>query len=183
MADKTIVIRGEVYWAKLTGDARPYTGNPKYDKGPSWSVDITPDANSRKKIAAAGISDKLREGKGEKETRKETFLTLRQLLNRPDGKHNLPPKVKDASGRPWGDTEIGNGSIMDIMVRVRDYGDTTGVYYVEGMVLRHVPYESTGLEPLSEDDEFFGGTQEVTPQGDSAGAAPNADDLDEDIPF
>ncbi len=184
--DIIMVIRGEVYWPKLVGDARPYTGNPKYDKGPYWSVDITPDAASRKKIKDAKIDDKLRFGKGEKETRKDSFLTLRVLATQKDGKLNKPPKLSDGSSRPWGDTEIGNGSIMDIKIKVKDYGDTTGVYFQEGRVLRHVPYEGDGgFEPLSEDDEFFGGTQTAAADDkvETKGETPNPDELDDDIPF
>jgi hypothetical protein len=181
--EQIIVVRGELYWAKIVGDPVPHTGNPKYDKGPYWAVDVTPDAKSRKIIEKAGISDKLRKGKGEKETRKESFLSLKVLANRADGKRNDPPKIIAADGRPWDDSKIGNGSIADLMIKVVDYGDTQGAYLQKVRVLKHVPYEGgVEFEPLSEDDEFFGGS-EGSDDADAKGASPNPDDLDDDIPF
>lgn len=179
--DKFIVVRGVLFWAKIVGDARPYTGNPKFNKGPSWSVDITPDARSREIIKAAGIADKLREPRGEKETRKETFLTLRQLELRPDGKKNKPPKISDVRDQPWNGDDIGNGSVADIKIKIKDYGETTGAYMQEVRVLKHVPYEGggSGFEPLSPDDEFFG-SEEDTPVGDSKAFQP---DYEDDVPF
>ena len=49
MANKAIefTIRGQIDWCKLLGKARPYTGDPRFDKGPSWSVEINPDEKSR----------------------------------------------------------------------------------------------------------------------------------------
>ena len=188
--EQMIVVRGELYWAKIVGDAKPHTGLPKYDKGPKWSVDVTPNEESRKKIKAAGIADKLKTPKGEKETRKESFLSLSVLENRPDGKKNKPPKISSIDGRAWDDSEIGNGSIADLKIKVVDYGDTQGAYLQEVRVLKHVAYErdDDGFEPLSEDDEFFGKSMEVesdeeVKKADSAGEAPQADDLDDDIPF
>lgn len=181
MSDKVIVVRGELHWAKVTGKARPYTGNPKYDKGPSWSVDITPDDKSRAAIIAAGIEDKLRFGKGEKETRKESFLTLRILENKADGTKNDQPKISDGRGQPWDGSDLGNGTIADIKVKVKDYGSTVGAYLQELRVLKHVPYEGAGFEPLSEDDEFFAGGGKATP--DTKGEAGNPDDLEDDVPF
>lgn len=187
---KTIVVRGRVDWAKLTGDARPYTGNPKFDKGPYWSVDITPDANSRKVIEDAGISDKLRLPKGEKDTRTESFLSLKVLKNKADGSPNLDrqgnqivPKINSVDGRLWDDSLIGNGSVMDIKINVVDYGTTVGAYYQAGRVLSHVPYEGgTGWAPLTPDDEFFGGDK--TEAADTpAKAQVNPDDLEDDVPF
>lgn len=183
--DKIIVVRGELNWAKIVGPARPHTGQPKYDKGPKWSVDITPNADSRKIIKAVGIEDKLRTGKGEKETRKETFLTLSQLENKPDGTKNKPPKISDARGQPWNGDELGNGTIADIKIKVKDYGTTTGVYMQEVRILRHVPYEGgSGFEPLSPDDEFFGADgEDVIDSVDTKGHSGNIDDLDDDVPF
>jgi hypothetical protein len=182
MSEKVIVIRGKVHWAKVTGAARPYTGNPKYDKGPYWSIDITPDAKSREKIEAAGIADKLRTPKGEKETRKETYLSLKQLETKKDGGKNKSPKISDIKGQEWDGSDIGNESICDIKVKVKDYGTTVGAYLQEIRVLQHVEYNGAGgFEPLSEDDEFFAASGKAEP--DTKGEAGNPDDLDDDIPF
>ena len=178
MSDKIIIIRGELFWAKIVGDAVPYTGNPKYDKGPYWSVDITPNKESLKKIKEAGIADKLREPKGEKETRKEPFLTLKVLETKPDGKKNNPPTIINGSGAAWDGSKIGNGSVADVLVKVKDYGTTVGAYLQKVRILSHIPYEGgVGFEPLSEDDEFFGGGKA------DVKTAPNPDELDDDVPF
>lgn len=182
--DQTIVIRGELTWAKVTGEARPYQGNPKYDKGPSWSLDITPDAASRKTMKAVGIDGKLREPK-EGDFRKESFLTLRHLLNRPDGTKNKPLPIKSVDGREWDDSNLGNGTIADVRVKIKDYGSGSdkGSYVQAIRVLRHVPYESTDFEPLSEDDEFFAAGAEDDPvETGSDNGQPASDELD-DVPF
>lgn len=182
--DTVIVVRGRLDWAKITGEARPYTGNPKYDKGPNWSVDITPDAKSRKIIKAAGIESKLRQPK-EGDSRTESFLTLRILENRPDGKKNLPPKIKDGHGRPWGEDLLGNGTVADVMIKVKDYGSGSemGTYYQAARILEHVPYGGADFEPLSEDDQYFGSASGTSDSAASGDGSPNPDELDDDIPF
>lgn len=175
-------IRGVLDWAKVVGAAKPHTGEPKYDKGPKWSVDITPDAKSRALLEQHGMSEKLRKDKPTaKNPRKESFVSLTILENRPDGEKNRPPEIIDASGRSWGNDEIGNGSVADILVRAVDYGTTKGLYYKKMRILKHVPYEGgSDFEPLSEDDEFFAsGPVADTPSP----AQDNPDDLDDDVPF
>jgi hypothetical protein len=70
MTNKSVefVIRGEIDWCKLLGDARPYTGDPRYNKGPFWSVEINPDAKSREKLASYGLGEKF---KTDKKTKKD----------------------------------------------------------------------------------------------------------------
>lgn len=182
---KIIVVRGTAHWCKLLGAPRPHTGLPKYDKGPFWSIDVTPDEKSRKIIEDAGISDKLRKPKGEKETRKETFLTLRQLLKKSDGSNNKPPLIVNIQNQPWGDAEIGNGSIVDVKIKVVDYGagSDKGAYLQSTRVLQHVAYDGgSGFEELSEDDEFFAAATEGKPAEGNA-KADNPDELDDEIPF
>lgn len=182
--DATIVIRGSVDWAKIVGKARPYTGNPKYDKGPYWSVDITPDKNSRALIKATGINEKLREPK-ENDARKESFISLKVLENRADGSKNDPPKISDIRGQAWDNRLLGNGTVMDIKVKVKDYGSGSekGVYYQAGRVLSLVPYEGGGFEALSEDDEYFAAGEDNDVDTTAASKSATADDLDDDVPF
>lgn len=187
MSDPVIVIRGTLDWAKITGKARPYTGNPRYDKGPYWSVDITPDAKSRELLKTHGIEDKLREPKGEKDTRKETFLSLNHLLYKPNTtpkEENLPPKVVDITGAVWDKGLVGNGSVADVKVKIKDYGPgmKKGVYLQAIRILKHVPYESNEFDPVDEDDEFFAEGRKAEAAPDSKVA--NSDvDLDDDVPF
>lgn len=181
--DKTIVIRGRLDWAKILGAARPYTGNPKYDKGPYWSVDITPDADSLKVIEDAGITKKLREPKGN-DTRKDKFLSLKVLERKANGEKNDPPKVVDIRNQPWGDALLGNGTIADVKIKVKDYGAGVekGAYLQAVRILKHVPYEGGGFDELSEDDEFFA-ADETPKSGPGTAAPPADDDLDDDVPF
>lgn len=162
------VIRGQIDWCKLLGPARPFTGDPKFDKGPSWSVEINPDEKSRALLSKHGLNEKLKkdkatklDGSPTKNQRPYDFIRLTILENRADGTKNEPPKVKDAAGSPWNPaTEMGNGTIVDILVKYVDYGTTKGLYFKEMMVLKLVPYEGgSGLQPLSPDDEFFGASE------------------------
>jgi hypothetical protein len=183
-------IRGTIDWCKLLGNARPYTGDPRFDKGPSWSVEINPDEKSRALLAKYGLTDKLKkdkktkaDGSPAKNPRSYDFLRLTVLQNRADGTKNSPPEIKDASGRLWDNTtEMGNGTVVDILVKYVDYGTTQGLYYRKMRVLRLIPYEGgSDFEPLSEDDEFFASSVD-TPQAGSP--APEVDeDLDDDVPF
>jgi hypothetical protein len=191
LANKAVefVIRGSIDWCKLLGAARPYTGDPRFDKGPSWSVEINPDAKSRATLKKHGLEEKFKkdkptrkDGTPAKNVRDYDFVRLTLLENKPDGTKNKPPKIKDASGRDWGqETEMGNGTIVDILVRYVDYGTTKGLYYKEMMVLKLVPYEGgETLKPLSEDDEFFaGGSEPVTAEPSPAFET----DYDDDVPF
>lgn len=192
MANKAIefTIRGTIDWCKLLGKARPYTGDPKFDKGPNWSVEINPDAKSRALLKQYGLNEKLKtdkktkaDGTPAKNPRDYDFLRLTILENRPDGTKNSPPEIKDGSGRLWDQTtEMGNGTVVDILVKYVDYGTTKGLYYRKMRVLKLIPYEGgVDFEPLSEDDEFFGSAI-LTPQAGSPD--PETDeDLDDEVPF
>lgn len=187
MSDAVITIRGKLHWAKIVGDPRPHVGLPKYDKGPKWSVDVTPDEKSLKLIRQYDFEEKLRDpkkSKSDKETRTEKYLSLTHLAFGKDGKRNDPPKIYDIAGQPWDGRKIGNETIADVKIKVKDYGrgSEKGVYLQGVRILSLVPYEE-GFEPLSEDDEFFSAAR-----GSEGAAAPsdrtdNIDDLDDDVPF
>jgi hypothetical protein len=177
-------IRGTIDWCKLLGAARPYTGDPKFDKGPSWSVEINPDSKSREKLKEHDLEGKFKMDKAKKKDgtptknpRSYDFIRLTCLENKKDGGKNKNPEVKDASGVLWNqEVEIGNGSIADILVRYVDYGTTQGLYFKKMRVLKHVPYEGgSDFEPLSEDDEFFGAAEE----GSNEVSDDNLDDIPE----
>lgn len=190
--DLFLVIRGTLDWCKLTGKARPHTGLPKYDKGPAWSVDITPDAKSRAKLAEHGLNKggqsgtgKLRTPKG-KDTRKESFITLKHLENRSDGTKNKRPSIKTVDGRLWDDdTEIGNGTVADIKVKVVDYGSGSdrGMYFQAARILKLVTYERDDFEELDEDDEYFASGEGVTGESAPDPTTTGDADLDDDVPF
>lgn len=187
--DKTIVIRGKLHWAKVTGPARPHTGLPKYNRGPSWSVDVTPDAASREILQKMGVSaDKFRSAKGDKDKRTETFISLKVLENKKDGGKNKPPKITDIYGNAWDpEVEIGNESVGDVKVNFVDYGDTQGLYLKAIRVLKLIPYERNDDMPeLDPDDEFFAAREdeegENTPVIDKPSEALE-DEVDDDVPF
>lgn len=179
-------IRGSIDWCKLLGPARPYTGDPKFDKGPSWSVEIAPDAKSHQVLISHGLDEKFKRDKAKKKDgtpaknpRSYPFIRLTCLEEKADGTKNKPPVIIDASGAPWNpETELGNGTIADILVRYVDYGTTKGLYYKKMRVLRHVPYEGgSDFEPLSEDDEFFGAAETADDQAETDND--NIDDIPE----
>lgn len=177
-----IVIRGILNWAKLTGPARPHTGLAKYDKGPFWSVDVTPDAKSRILMEKYGLTDKLREPKG-KDERTESFISLKVLENRTDGTKNGPPKIVNIRGEAWNDGLIGNGTVGDVKVKVVDYGKGSdkGCYLQAIRVLEHVPYEVKEFEDLDDDDDFFG-RQDDDVVAEDSNSSEDAE-LDDDVPY
>ena len=191
MKDKTIVIRGVLDWAKIIGPARPHTGKPQYDKGPAWSVDVTPsDAHVIKEYALEG---KLRSPNKDntKEHRTDSYLSLKVIENRADGKTNAPPKIVDATGKDWDNGLIGNGTVADVKVKIVDYGKgiEKGVYLQAIRVLDHVPYETEDFAPLSEDDKYFSaaeGSDFAAPENDDAESEPDAEQdnlFSDDVPF
>lgn len=193
MANKAVefTIRGSIDWCKLLGPARPYTGDPKFDKGPNWSVEINPDTASRALLAKHGLEEKLKkdklkraDGSAAKNPRSYDFIRLTVLQNKADGGKNRPPEIIDASGRAWGqETEMGNGTVADILVRYIDYGTTKGLYYKKMRVLKLVPYEGgSDFEPLSEDDEFFASSNDPV-AAEPSPAFETDYDYDDDVPF
>lgn len=189
---KEIVIRGVLDYAKVLGMPRKHTGLPKYDKGPYWSVDVTPDAKSMELIEALDLEDKLRPKKKKdaekiaKDTNrvgKGKFLSFKHLLKRADDTENEPIRIVDAQGRKWSGGLIGNGTVADVKVRVVDYGPGSdkGTYIQAIRVLDHVPFEANDFDPLPEDDEYA-----QTPLAEEQLEDQNTDtddDLDDDIPF
>lgn len=198
MANKSVefVIRGTIDWCKLLGKARPYTGDPRYDKGPSWSVEINPDAKSREALNKHGLGEKFKtdkktkkDGTPTKNPRDYDFIRLTVLENKADGEKNDPPVIVDAAGNAWDQSvELGNGTVADILVRYVDYGTTKGLYYKKMRVLDLKAYDrGADFEPLSEDDEFFSknvnSASGAIEDPDTKGAVDNPDELDDDIPF
>jgi len=201
--NKVIVIRGILDWAKVLGPARPHTGEPRYDKGPYWSVEVTPDAKSMALLKSLGLdkggtkgTGKLREpsAKDTKRVGKGMFLPLKVLENKmvngkPSGEKNSPPSIKDVQGQNWEGGNLGNGTIADVKVKVVDYGPSVekGVYLQAIRVLDHVEYEGEDFAPLSPDDEYFSPSSEgenfAAPE--IGGDEPEAeqDNLDDDVPF
>lgn len=164
MADKpvTAVVRGVLTWAKVLGEPRMNT----FTNEREWSVDITPDEDSMKKLKELKITERLRDPK-EEDDRTEQYLSFRQKEFRTDPvsgekKANRPIEVVDIQGRAWdGKTLLGNGTVADVKFTVRDYGKgkPKGVYIQAVRVLELVPYVANTFAPLSEEEQAkFGAT-------------------------
>lgn len=202
-----IILRGVLNYAKVIGKARPHTGLPKYDKGPYWSVDITPNQKSMDELEKHGLTrggkngtgklrkpdmkkDKARAGAtlrdGEVIPADGLYLSLKILENKADGEKNSPPSVKDVQNQSWDNRLIGNGSVADVKVKVVHYdGSESGVYLQNIRVLELVPYELDDMPPVDENDEYYVAPEPVT-ESQSAPAATvqdALDDLDDDVPF
>lgn len=197
MNGEFLVLRGVLNYAKLTGKPRPHTGLPKYDKGPYWSLDLTPNLKSLKLLEQHGLTkggnkgtgkmrtpdlskDKARVGAERENVRAEdAYISLKILEKNKDGELNDPPKVRDIQGNVWDKGNIGNGSIADVKVKVVDYsGAEKGVYLQNVRILDHVPYEVDDFEPLSEEDEYF-----ASPEVSDIPSKAFETDLDDDVPF
>lgn len=190
-SDTILVIRGTLDWAKIVGKARKYTGNPKFDKGPEWTMDMTPNAEGKKALLALGLKKKFREP-GEKDSRTEDYISFRVTENKANGEKNQPPKITNVRGEPWGSDLIGNGSVADVKIRVVDYGEGSqkGMYLQAVRVLDLVSYNIEAFPPLAEDDEYFLPEEESEAGTDGSfeddfnieKTERNIDDLDDEIP-
>lgn len=179
--DKVIVIRGVLDWAKVIGPARPHTGEARYDKGPYWSVEVTP--NDYDQISQYGLTEKLKDPspKDTKRVGKGKYLSLKVLENKSNGEKNKPPVIVNVQGQPWDEGLLGNGTVADVKVKVVDYGKSVqkGCYLQAIRVLDPVIYEAETFAPLSSDDEYFS-----TPEAAQTVEPESVDeDLDDDIPF
>lgn len=176
------VIRGVAHWAKILGAPR----KNNFDDGREWTIDVTPDKEGRTLLRKLGIADRLREPK-EGDSREESYISFRHRELMADGSPAEPIRVVDAAGDAWDDSRlIGNGSVVDVKFKVKDYGKgkKKGVYIRAVRVLELVPYASQEFAPLSSDDEYFAaGADEGEVARLPDGLEPElADDLDDDVP-
>lgn len=188
MTSEIHYIRGTLDWAKVLGPPRMnnFTGEKE------WSIDITPNAESRALIRKLGLADRLREPK-EGDKRTESFLSFRQKEFRADGAPSEPIKVYAADGSVWPDnTLLGNGTTGEIKFVVKDYGKgkKKGMYIRAIRVATLVPYESKEFATVSDDDEFFANATPAPvarraepPKVDLIAEVDAVDDLDDDIAF
>ena len=156
MPDGMYYLRGKAYYAKVLG-------NPvdNYNKdGKEWTIELEPDDVSKKRLKDLKLDDRVT--KGENKDR----ILFRQREKRADGEVNKAITVVDANNRPWPqDKLIGNGSIVDIKIKVKDYGKgkKLGVYPQAIRVLEHVEYVRQEFAPLNEEDQFWKEDPTATP--------------------
>lgn len=152
-----------------------------------WSIDITPDKESRALIKRLGISDRMREPK-DTDSRTESFMSFRHKELRNDGTRADPLRIVDADANPWDNRLIGNGTEVNAKFVVKDYGKgrKKGVYLRAIQVINLVPYVIQDFAPIDTDEEHFAGGAEAKPQSKVTrlpeGLEPVSDDLDDDIP-
>lgn len=174
-AKTTLFLTGKIYWAKILG--KPV---PNYERtGNEWTFEFEPDAEGVKAVKALKLGDRLKtkyeaDGRG-------AFLTLRKKELSNDGSPNEPLRVYDGEDSPWPDnTLIGNGSVGDVKLDVRDYGvgKKAGIYPVALRVTELIKYESAEFGGMDKPD--------TKPKTKAKSAAPDfkADfNLDDDIPL
>lgn len=181
-----ITLRGRTQYAKILG--KPM-GNYDGD-GKEWKLDLVIDDNrDLARLKKLGLGDRIKS--------KDDYLdgaphiTVRQRELNKDGEPNDPPRVVDVTGADWNQkTLIGNETIVDLKLRVVDYGKgfKKGVYISGIRVLELVPYTRPLFDELDEDDPYFQkankaqqeAEDEAEPADDEdAAVETNADDEDE----
>lgn len=186
MSNENHVIRGVASWAKIIGAPRlnEFTGEKE------WSIDVTPNKEGRALLKKLGINDRLREPK-EGDKREESFISFRHREKRKDGTLNDPLRIVNSDNERWGNSLIGNGSVVDAKFVVKDYGKgkKKGVYLRAIRVLEHVPYEVEDFAPLESDDEYFAAAGEeaaveetTKPQTVLEALDADEEELDDDFP-
>jgi hypothetical protein len=167
----TLYLTGKIYWAKVLGNPRP-----NYSKdGNEWTFEFEPNAEGVKALKNAKLADRLKD----KYEDRGRFLTLRKAELAKDGKPNTPIRVYDNENQAWpAETLIGNGSVVDVKLDVRDYGPgkKQGVYPIAIRVTELVPYVSS---------EFGAMDNDAKPEKAASKPAPRTlrDELDDDLPF
>lgn len=142
MADtKVLFLRGKVKWCKLLPKQLEKNNFDDYNE---WTVQFYPDDVQPIKDEKLGDRLKPEKDKEGNETG-SVYLRLRQKELDGNGNRRDPIKIVGPDGKtPWdADTEIGNDSVVDMRIAIRDYGKgkKKGIYLNAMRVLEHVPYE------------------------------------------
>ena len=181
---QTVVIRGKTSFAKILGE--PVLNYSK--DGKEWKLDLQIPKTAVKEFKSYGISDRVKTK--DEYLNGEPYITLKQRELRASGEPNKPIKVVDIKGADWDqDKLIGNGSDVDVKIRIVDFGPgkKKGVYPVSVRVLNLVPYAgASDFEPLDEGDEFFANLEEAEAMAAAADEEFKKDfgldDLDDELP-
>lgn len=155
---QTYVIRGKTSYAKIVGEPRL-----NYNKdGKEWAVDIEISKDTLKEFKSWGIANKVKSKPdyldGAPYVRFKRDEMSKFLDDDGNPKKNKPIEIVDIKGQPWDGRLLGNGTVVDVKFRVKDYGagKQKGMYIDKVRVLDLVPYENAAdFEPLNEDDEYF----------------------------
>lgn len=152
----TLFITGKLSWCKILGEPVP-----NFNKdGREWTFEVEPNEAGIQKLLKAGLADRIKGAgynigtKGQHKDR-PPFIQLKKTELSKDGNPNTPIRIYDADQNEWDkETLIGNGSIGDVKLDVRNYGagKKLGVYPVAIRVTEHVPYESSEFGALDEEE-------------------------------
>ena len=175
MASKKVVfVRGKLYWAKIIGDPRPNYGGDARE----WTFEFEPDEEGLATFKENKITDRLKD----KYEDRGKYITLRKPEFNKEGEPNRPIRVLKQDGTTeWGTDLLGNGTVADVKLDIRDYGPgkKLGIYPVAIRIVDHVEYASNEFAPL----------EEVAPKAGKAKAKDTFkedfgldDDVDEVIP-
>lgn len=184
---QTYVIRGKTSYAKVIGEP---TLNYNKD-GKEWSLDLEISKDTLKEFKTWGIANKVKskpdylDGAPYVRFKRDEFS---KFIDDETGKpkKNRPIEIVDIKGGQWDDRLIGNGSVIDVKFRVKDYGvgKQKGMYIDKIRILDLVPYENKAdFAPLSADDEYFRKAVEQTDKASGSTKAPIAEDLNDEVPF
>lgn len=131
-----MIIQGKAYWAKVLGE--PGWGYKNQYK--EWSIDVTLDAKTMKKLIAEGVAKDKIKNKGDD---RGNFLTFKRRETKKDGNPAKPFLVIGPDGKtPWPQTElIGNGSVVNAKLILNENEDgTMRPSLLKLQVVEHVPY-------------------------------------------
>ena len=149
MSKKVVAfLRGPVYWAKVIGEPRPnYNGDAR-----EWAFEFEPNEEGIGILKENALLDRL---KNKYEDRGK-YLTLKRSELNKEGEPNKPIRILDSSNNEWDGSLLGNGTVVDVKLDIRDYGPgkKKGIYPVAIRVVDHVEYQSNEFPPMAEDDGF-----------------------------
>jgi hypothetical protein len=152
----TLFLTGKIHWAKILGQPRPNYGGDARE----WVFEFEPNEQGLQKIIQNGLADRIK-GKGYnigmkgQHAEREPFLTLKKKELNPNGEPNPPIRVYNADNEEWDqNTLIGNATVADVKLDVRDYGPgkKKGVYPVAVRVKELVAYQSSEFGGMDDGD-------------------------------
>lgn len=196
MATKsTVFATGRIFWAKIL----PHQLTQNYDQdGREWTVEFEPDdvsflkehklldrlkdmSEKAKKLRALGEDDKADKVEKNLVGRKGLYLLLRKPELMKDGDANTPIRIVDSEGEPWDGGELGNGTVVDAKLDIRDWGvgKKKSIYITALRVQDHVPYEKDDFGAM---DKAAGKPPKAKEKAPPKKALSELDDED-DLPF
>lgn len=184
MDSVTVFAKGRVFWPKIVGYGSLHDN---YERtGRQWSVEFEPEDTSF--LKENKLLDRLKDKDDPKNPDKGEFLLLRKPELDSEGNKNLPIRIYDADDQPWDDRFIGNGSAVDMKLRIIDWGKgkKKSIWVTAIRVTDLVPYESSefgGMDGDSEEKAKSKGSEAKAKGAKKAAPKEDFDDLDDDIPF